>query len=468
MATGGSAASVTTQAVTDITATSVVAHGTPTPGSYPITGLGFMIGTTSWTTGTTPPYSDNQHPYTLSSTAPYSLLIEDLLPSTTYYLVAYIFENNPDFGNGVYYGSQVSFTTPAATPPEVVIQPEPEIVKEYVSSSNRELHFKIEKLDSDELVLDSKIMALQGGKVSVGTGGFRRKCEFSLLEELPDDWQSFRWKLYYGYRTKAAEDILYHSLGVFIPVNPTQKESNNNEITSYQGVDKSKLFADYQLDTPITFLSGTTVRDIIIQVAGWFGETKLNLDKDLGTLGADFSFEEGVTAEGLLNELVSSFNADWYYDTDGYLIGRRKVAAATRPVRFEIDSKEQPLYLSSEKVTDDSNYYNRVTVVGGMMDTPIYRKTIQDDAAIALAGGRIVQRYFTINAAVTQTQVDGRATFYLEGGVQLPVQLNLNTLVIPNLEIGDIIKKESKIFEVRSFDIPLGLGTQSISAGEVQ
>lgn len=332
--------------------------------------------------------------------------------------------------------------------------------------SSARLYFRLEMLDSAEKVLEDKSVTLLGGKVDVGSGGFRRKASFELLEPLPATWQSRRFKLYYGTAQNEA-DADYTPLGVFIPVNPNEREAQDGKITSLQGVDKVKLYSDYQLDTPVQFVSGTTLRSIIQTVAGWFGETKLNIETTLGTLGADFTFEEGSTAEQLLNTLVSSFSCEWFYDTNGILVARKRTDPATRAIRYVMDDIDQPFYLTSEQAIDDDNYYNKVTVVGGKTDTPIYRQTYSDTAAIAKAGGRIVQRYFTIDAAVTQAQVDGRAAFYLSNGVLLPRQLKLTNLVLPDLELGDIIQKGNTRYEVRQFDVPLSLDSQNITAGEI-
>lgn len=331
----------------------------------------------------------------------------------------------------------------------------------------KRLYFKIEKLDSSENVIEEKSVVMLSGKVDVGSGGFRRKAQFELLEALPSTWQSRRWKLYYGTANTSAEAPVYTPLGVFIPMNPNEREAESGKITSLQGVDKTKLFADFQLADPVQFVSGTTLRSIIQTVAGWFGETKLNLETSMGTLGADFTFEEGSTAEQLLNTLVSSFSCEWFYDANGILVARKRVAAADRPVKYVMDDITDPKYLTAEQDISEDNYYNKVILVGGKTDTPIYRATVQNTTAITKAGGRVVQRYFTYDAAVTQSQVDAIAAYYLSNGVLLPRQLKLTNLVLADLELGDIIQKGSTKYQVRQFDVPLNLEAQNMTAGEI-
>ena len=346
------------------------------------------------------------------------------------------------------------FTEPIVTPPLPVVR-------------HRQLFFKIEKLDSDENIIEELSVDILGGNVEVGTGGARRKCTFEIADALPADWQAHKFKLYYGYRNRSTDAITYYPEGVFIPIYPAEKEVLDGKITNFQGVDKKKLFADYAIENPVIFTSGTTVRSIIQTVAGWVNETKLILDATLGTLGVDFTFEEGSTAEQMLDALISSFEDEWFYNADGFLVARKRVAAISRPIRFVIDDDTDPMYISASRSVKDDNYYNKVTLVGGMVDTPIYRATVEDTAAIAAAGGRVVSRYFKRDAAVTQTQVDGLAAYYLSNGVLLPSTLSLTSLVIPDLERDDIIQKGGVRYEVRSFNVPLGLGTQSIEAGEI-
>lgn len=454
---------------------SAIFHVKVYPGDHPLTGSGIVFGESQWYGSNYstpyPPYYTNQHPGP-GLDLDYEIEIEDFDPNKTYYAVAFATENNADYGNGIYYSGERAFTTlPSETPEPAPVPgtggaaPDPVAPKQVIQ--HRRIALKIEKLDSAENVIEQKTMKLDGGKVDVGNGGTRRKCSFDLTEALPSDWQANRWKLYYGYKGVEDMEIKYVPLGVFIPINPEETESQNDYITSFQGVDKTKLFSDFELDNPVTFTSGTLVRDIVKTVAGWFGETKLILAVGLGTLGADFTFEEGSTAEQLLNTLVSSFNAEWFYNPDGYLVARKRTDPETRPVRFAMDAAHDPLYISSTTSVDDDNYYNKCTVVGGKTDTPIYRATVSNADAIAAAGGRIVQRYFTYDAAVTQDQVTALATYYLSNGVLLPRQLKLDSLVIPDLEIGDIIEKAGRRYEVRGFDVPLGLASQGISAGEI-
>lgn len=131
-----------------------------------------------------------------------------------------------------------------------------------------------------------------------------------------------------------------------------------------------------------------------------------------------------------------------------------------------MDDITTPLYLTSQYNIDDGNYYNKVTLTGGTVDTPIYRADVQDDVAIAKAK-RVVSRTYKHDAAVTQAQVDALAAYYLSQGVSLPSRIRLSSLVLPDIEIDDILVKEGKRYEIKSFSIPLSVIEQRIEAVEI-
>lgn len=336
-----------------------------------------------------------------------------------------------------------------------------------MANYNREVWLKLERLDETDRVIEEKTRRLIGGRVEIsGTGENRRKISFQLLEPLAAAWQGYRWKVHYGYRSTTAEPITYYPQGVFIPFNPAETEIHEGFTTELQGADKMKMFYDYEIDEPVTFASGTPVRQVVQDIAGWFNETHLKLDTDLGTLGAALTFEEGTTAGSMLSTLVSSFSAEAFYDIEGFLVARKIVDPNLRPIKYVVDDEEAGVYISSSRSVDDTNYYNSVTVVGGTVDSAIFRATRQSTAAIA-AAKRTVQRYFTVDAAVTQAQVNARADHYLSMGISLPRRIALTNLVLADIDAGDVIEKDGVRYEVVDASIPLDLSTQSISAREV-
>lgn len=335
-----------------------------------------------------------------------------------------------------------------------------------MANRDRTISVKIEKLNSAGVLIETRQDKLITGKIDVSPGYVRRKCSFDLAEALPDDWIAHRWKLYYGYKGRDDADYTYVPLGVFIPINPKQTQKVGGFESSYQGIDKSKLFSDYEIPAPLYWASGTTVLSIIQYCAGVVGETKLNIANDLGTIGADFTFEEGTTLAKVMETIISGRDAEWYYDPDGNLRVRNHVAATDITPKLTLDPSD-PIEINSEFEVNDDNYFNKVTILGGKADTAIYRSTLTDAAAVARAGGRTVSKFFKNEGAVSQAHTDAIAAYQLKQGAQLPFTLRSETLVIPDLETGDVLKRLTRKFQVKTFNVPLGIGTQTVEAGEI-
>lgn len=332
-------------------------------------------------------------------------------------------------------------------------------------SQHRELYFKIERLDYQDFVVDDKSLQLNSGDVRVAYDAInRRTCSFELTEALPADWMRYRWKPYYGQKINGV--IEYTSLGVFIPVNPDETEVSSGYITKLQGVDKAVLLSEAYSDIPLTFTTGTTLKEVATEIFGMVSETKLNLDDVPYALATDFTFEEGISLEHILSTLVRSFPADWYYDRDGYAILEQLPPADQRPVVYDLVEGDASIYVRSSRSIDTDQYWNKVTVVGGTVDTGIFRQTYYNDIEYQKAG-RWVTRFFKEDVATSQEQVNDLAAQFLDAGSRLPVNISIHSLPLADLEPKQIVTKSGVKYEIIDFNIPLNLDLQQIRAGEV-
>lgn len=332
-------------------------------------------------------------------------------------------------------------------------------------SNHKELYFKIERLDANDNVIEEKTPQLIDGDVRVTYDDVnRRTCSFQLLESLPTDWMSSRWKLYYG--EKSNNVINYTPVGVFIPVNPSEEEKTEGYITKYQGLDKAQLLAEAYNDIPLNFAEGTTLKEVAETIFGLINETKLNLEDVPYALASDFTFEEGVSLEHILSTLVRSFPADWYYDVNGWAVLEVLPASSQRPVIYNFEENDDSILISSTRNIDISKYWNKVIVVGGRVDTGIFRQTYQNDDAIATAG-RTITRFFKEDSATSQDQINDLATQFLEAGLKLPATIRISNIPIVTLEPKQIIQKGEVKYEIISFNIPLSTDLQTIEAGEL-
>ena len=328
------------------------------------------------------------------------------------------------------------------------------------------VYFKIEKLDSSDNVIAELTPILVDGEVKVAYDDInRRTCTFSLLEALPDDWMSARWKLYYG--TKLSTGLIhYQPLGVFIPLNPEEKEVDGGFVTKYQGVDKAQILADSYNAIPTTFLAGTTLKEVATTIFGLIPETKLNLEDVPYTLATDFTFEEAITLEHILSTLVRSFPADWYYDVNGYAVLESLPVAEARPVKYTFTEDDNSIFIDTTKSVNTNKYWNKVLVIGGTAKTGIFRQVYQNDEQYAKAG-RWITKNFKEDAATSQAQVNDLATQFLDAGIRLPANISIHNIPLADLEPKQIIIRNNIKYEVIEFNIPLDLSLQTIQAGEL-
>lgn len=332
-------------------------------------------------------------------------------------------------------------------------------------SQHRALHFKIERLDDNDNVIEEKTPVLIDGEVKISYSDInRRTCKFSLLEPLPEDWMGNRWKPYYGIAENGS--ITYYPLGVFIPVNPDEKEEQSEFITEYQGLDKATLLDEAYSDIPITFTAGLPIKEVAQFIFSMIGETKLNFEDLPYVLATDFTFEEGVSLEHIMSTLIRSFAADWYYDRNGYAILENLPVVTQRPVRYLFEEGDNAIHIESSRNFDTSKYWNRVIVVGGRADTGIFRQTYQDDDEITKAG-RQITKFFKEDGATSQFQVNQLTAQLLEIGTRLPANIVIQNLPLIELEPKQVIQYKFTKYEVIDFNIPLNTGLQTLSAGEI-
>ena len=331
--------------------------------------------------------------------------------------------------------------------------------------NNREVYFKIEMLDPNDKVVEVKTPVLKSGSVTVSsTDSHRRKCEFTLLEPLPPSWLSSRWRLFYGQKIDGV--ITYDSLGVFLPMDPVESETPTGKITSYQGVDKRQLLMDSIGEVTIQFTQNQTLKEVVALHLNGVDITKQNL-VDLGFyLRANYIFGDDKSANHTLSTIVNSFTADFYFDRNGIAVLENLPPASQRPVVKTLKGDSASVYTSSTSSFKLSDYFNRVIVIGGTADTEIFRAELENADQIALAG-RTITRHIPVDVAASQDQVDALAEQYLDEGTRIPALLSITNFPIVDLEVKQIIEKDGEKYEVLSFNIPLGLGLQTIEAGKV-
>jgi hypothetical protein len=242
---------------------------------------------------------------------------------------------------------------------------------------NREVYFKIERLNGEDVAIEEKTPVLLSGNVSVSAGDkHRRKCTFTLAEPLPDAWLFDRWRLYYGFSVSGV--VVYESLGVFVPLDPTEEDKGTGKITTYSGVDKTQLLMDSIGIAPTQFTQDQSLKEVVALHLDAVDETHRNL-KDLPyMLPTNYTFADYRDAEHTLNTFVSSFACDFYYDRNGIAVLEEMPTPKERPIAYTFQEGEASIHTDTKRKFQSSLYYNKVIVVGGNADTGIFRSILSD------------------------------------------------------------------------------------------
>lgn len=328
---------------------------------------------------------------------------------------------------------------------------------------HRELYFKIEKLDQSDNVIEVKTPTLLKGEVSVtGSETYRRKCKFDLAEPLPDDWQTYRWRLYYG--QKKGGEVVYDSVGVFLPINPSEKQTSTGLVTSYQGVDKMQLLVDSYEDAPTSFSENDTLKEVAAGHLNALGITNQNLADVPYALNTNYTFGEWQSAEHTLMAIMDAFPVDFYFDANGAGTLVELSPSSKRAVAHALTGDS--IVVESTRDIKSEDYFNNVIVIGGTADTEIYRKELTDSAEVSRVN-RTISRLYREDAAASQQQVDDLAAQYLAKAISIPATIKISNLPIVNLEANQVVTYNGVRYEVESFNIPLDLGLQNITARRI-
>lgn len=333
-------------------------------------------------------------------------------------------------------------------------------------TSKKFIDFYCDRLDADEYPIEQN-MKINYGAVYVANQKIRRTCSIDFVDELPDDWQTSRFKLYYGIGSNK-NDIVYTPVGVFIPVNPREIDRGVDILTTFQGVDKTQILIDSVLKEPLTFYTGQTLEACIAIALAEAGipASQQNLEVTGYSLNHDYTFETGIDINSVCDTLIHSFLADWYFDGDGIFTLVKMPPLTSRAVLQELTTDNESIIVRKEKEYNSEDYYNSVVIVGGQVDQDPIRVYIKDDAEIARVE-REITRYEQRPDLTEQSQVQDYAEEILQNGIDLPETLTLEELVLFSLEPKYLIKLDGIKYQIQEFNIPLNLQTQTLQLTRV-
>lgn len=228
------------------------------------------------------------------------------------------------------------------------------------------------------------------------------------------------------------------------------------------------------------FLPGLNLEDIIAGIAGAAGIVKRSLPVTGVVVGSTFYFDRGTDRWSAMKQIADAYNYEIYFDATGYLTMRPYRDPASSAPTIWIQTGKQGQVASYEKSTSDSRMYNSVVVTGESSDSsipPVWAVAKNTDpnspTSIPNIGERLYQ--YSSSFITTTTQAQAVADSFLAVHSLEQFELNFDTLMLPWLEVGDILgwidpdpaPGDPTSFLLDTLTLPLGLAPMSGTANRV-
>lgn len=222
------------------------------------------------------------------------------------------------------------------------------------------------------------------------------------------------------------------------------------------------------------FAAGQTLEALIAAISGNAGIVKKILPVTGIIVGQVFAFDRGTSRWDAMKQMCTAYNYEIYFDATGYLVIRPFRDPTTTPPVLYIETGKQGQVASYSKSTSDTSLFNHILVSGESSDSttvPVYAEAINTDPNSNTSVAKIGDRYFEYTSAfiTTTAQAQALANTYLSIYSLEEFELDFETLLLPWLEVGDIIgwidpnpaPGDPSTFLLSSLNFPLGLGTMS-------
>lgn len=219
------------------------------------------------------------------------------------------------------------------------------------------------------------------------------------------------------------------------------------------------------------FEAGLALEDLIFAIASNARIRKILLPVTGITIGQAFFFERNTARWDAMKEICTAYNYEIFFDATGYLIIRPfRDPAKTAPALY-INTGLDGQVGTYDKSTSDAQLYNHVLVSGESSDStlvPVSAQAMNLDPASPTNIDAIGDRYWEYTSPFIETtqQAQALADSYLAIHSLEEFELNFETLLLPWVEVGDILGWEDPnpapgdptTFLLSSISLPLSLG----------
>jgi hypothetical protein len=319
-------------------------------------------------------------------------------------------------------------------------------------------------------------MPISGGSVSVASGsGVRRTLDVTITDRgLWDTLDTLGVELrpYRGIRYPSG-DVELVPLGVFSLDSMSMSVGPAGGIQISSAPDRWARVQRAQFEQPTSSVATALISaEIVRLVTGAVsGLTVTNTATSTSTPGALVWDQDRAAAAA---DLATSIGAEAYFDVAGRLVVEDAPLLSQTPV-WTVDASASGVLLSGERVRDRARTYNVVVAYpsstsGVSPYAPVVVADTDPTSRTYVGGpfGRVPYRYTTA-AMTTSAQALKAATALLNRVKAINAQLNVDAVVHPGLDRGDVITVltpdgTTELHLVDALTIPLDVaGTQQIT-----
>jgi hypothetical protein len=232
--------------------------------------------------------------------------------------------------------------------------------------------------------------------------------------------------------------------------------------------------------TATSYAPGSFVDELIRDIAANAGITKFNLPVTGIVIGKTFSFDKGSTRWEAIKSIADAYGYELYFDPTGYLTMRLYQDPIISPIKYRFSTGLKGNLITYSKSSDDSQIYNHVVVTGGSSDgsvPPVFAEALNTEPSSPTRIERIGDRLYEFDSSFITTvqQAQDVADKFLKIHALENFDLNLESIVLPWLEVGDIVGfvdpnpaiNDPDTFLLQTFSIPLTLTSMGATAGRI-
>jgi hypothetical protein len=230
----------------------------------------------------------------------------------------------------------------------------------------------------------------------------------------------------------------------------------------------------------IIYTAGSTLEQLVQDIAASGGITKFVMPVTGVTIGKDFPFTHGTSRWDAVKQIADSYGYEVFFDNQGYFTMRAYQDPVSSPTVYTFETGQFGNLVSYDRSTDDSRMYNHVAVYGGSTDgtvAPVFAEAINTEPTsptnVAKIGDRLYE--YASEFITTVAQAQDVANKFLSVHALESYELSFQSIVFPWLEANTIIEfidpdaapEDPTRFLMDTFTIPLDLSPMSATAKRV-